>query len=203
MNRKFKALILSTLFPAMAFANDAGSWITAKLNINASKKIYLTTHLEHRTNNNFKDTDCYFARQTVGYKWLSWLKTDMAYEIKKDTKTVHNRGLFSATATLKQGAMSFSLRERYVYDYYVKDRKSKNVFRTKATTSYSIPNTCLSPYIATEVFIGDDWEKTRHYIGTKIDIDKLNSLNIYYMYYTKKDDNAHQHIIGVEYVLDL
>ena len=203
MRKLIKTLSFLFLLPCAVSADDAGSWISAKFNFNPTQNIYLSTLLEHRTENHFKSTDCYFARQYGGYKWCSWLKTDAAYEILKNSESVQNKGLFSATATLKQGNFSFSFRERYVYTYTVKDKSSDHVLRSKATVTYNIPETRFSPYVACEVYAWDGWQKTRHYIGTNIDIDKRNSLNIFYLYYTKANNAPQQHILGVYYVLDL
>ena len=115
-------LTAGLLFPITSHADEGCSWEGIKFTFNPSKKMYLSTLLEHRTNNNFQRTDCYFGRQYVGWKWTPWLKTDAAYEIQKDQESVYHRGMFSATATLKEGNFALSLRERYLYDYSV-DRK--------------------------------------------------------------------------------
>ena len=142
-------------------------------------------------------------REYLGYNWTSWLKTDVAYDFIKSPSTVHNRLLVSATATLKEGNFSFSLRERYLYDYKVAQRSGENVLRSKASINYHIKNTPLTPYVAIEMFTWDHWKKTRHYAGTHIKLDKHSTLDFFYMYYTMSDKNFQRHLLGLGYILKL
>ena len=196
-------LTAGLLFPITSHADEGCSWEGIKFTFNPSKKMYLSTLLEHRTNDNFQRTDCYFGRQYVGWKWTPWLKTDAAYEIQKDQESVYHRGMFSATATLKEGNFALSLRERYLYDYSVDRKDGDQVLRTKLTAQYHIPDTKISPYIATEVFVWEKWKKTRHCAGIHYDINDKNSLEFFYIYYTKAGTSPTQHVVGVYYNINL
>ena len=105
--------------------------------------------------------------------------------------------------TLKEGHFTFSLRERYVYDYKVAASKGENILRSKASISYNIPHTKISPYVAEEMFTWKHWMKTRHYIGTKLSLDKHSTLDFFYMYYTKQDKKFQQHLLGLGYILKI
>ena len=199
----FIFLLFAGVVKTYAEHDDFGIWSTFNLKYNFTPKIYGSTYLEFRSKQNTQRMDCFIARQYLGYNWTSWLKTDVAYDFIKSPSTVHNRLLVSATATLKEGNFSFSLRERYLYDYKVAQRSGENVLRSKASINYHIKNTPLTPYVAIEMFTWDHWKKTRHYAGTHIKLDKHSTLDFFYMYYTMSDKNFQRHLLGLGYILKL
>lgn len=206
MNKKLLLCILLlsvSTTQIRAKADDTGIWSSFNLKYNFSPKIYGSTYLEFRSKQNSQRMDCFIARQYLGYNWNSWFKTDIAYDFIKSPSTVHNRFLLSATATLKEGNFSFSLRERYLYDYKVASGKGENILRSKATISYHISGTNFSPYLAEEMFTWKHWMKTRHYIGIKLKVDKHSSFDFFYMYYAKQGQETQQHLLGLGYILKL
>ena len=183
--------------------DDLGVWSSFLTKYDFTSKIYGSTLLEFRSKENSQRMDCFISRQYLGYKWCSWLKTDVAYDFIVTPSTVHNRLLLSVTGTLKEGHFTFSLRERYVYDYKVAASKGENILRSKASISYNIPHTKISPYVAEEMFTWKHWMKTRHYIDTKLSMDKHSTLDFFYMYYTKQDKKFQQHLLGLGYILKI
>lgn len=204
-------LILICLFPwftnLKAEPDDFGIWSYFQIKYDFSKNIYGATHFEHRSKDNTQHLDCFIARQYLGYRWNNWLKTDIAYDFIKGRGNIHNRYLFSVTGTLNEGNFTASLRERYLFDYannYSEGESSSNsVLRSKATFSYHIPKTCISPYLAYEMFTWDKWNKTRNYAGAIIKLDKHSSLDLFYMYYTKTQKAHQDHLLGLSYILSL
>ncbi len=196
-------LLIIVVPETFAEADDFGIWSTVNVKYNFTKKIYGSTLFEFRSKENTQRMDCFISRQYLGYNWTSWLKSDVAYDFITTPSSVHNRFLFSVTGTLKEGNFSFSLRERYLYDYTVKSHSGENVLRSKASVHYHIPNTIFSPYMAIELFTWEHWKKTRHYAGTKIKLTDQSSLDIFYMYYTKRNKTFEQHLLGIGYILKI
>lgn len=199
------ALALAILSIGAAQAQDdsyLGSWTDIQVSNNFTDHWYGSFRAEYRSKDNLQSTDCWFLRPTLGYKFNSWLKFDVAYDYLQKPSSLNHRALFSLTGTLKQGGLSVSVRERYIYAYNQDAQSSSHVLRSQFKAQYQIPNSIFKPYLAVELFTWDRWEKTRHYAGTLINISNHHALDLFYMYYTF-DGKPAEHVIGVGYNITL
>lgn len=136
----------------------------------------------------------------------------------------NHRALLDLKAGYRYGNWDFRLRERYVYSYamtaevtardslgmYVKAEQpggSSHYLRTKPTISYDIPNTAFSPFVELELFNRLDQnfalQQLHLYVGTKIRINSVNSLKLFYVMQDKIQENAFIHTVGLEYIITL
>lgn len=160
-----------------------------------NSKWFSSIYFEH-DNYQYKRLECWYTRLTLGYKINSWLKTDVAYDFMQEPDYITHRGLYDLTATLKQGNLSVSFRERYIHSWSPAIGKHSNVLRSRLKAQYSIPNSRFSPYLAVEVFTWDVWKKTRHYVATTYEINDNFELEGYYLYYTFVGSPA-EHVLGI------
>lgn len=156
---------------------------------------FASVYFEH-DNYQYKRLECWYTRLTLGYKINSWLKTDVAYDFMQEPGYITHRGVYDIAATLKQGNLSVSVRERFIHSWSPGINKHSNVLRSRLKAQYSIPNSRFSPYLAMEVFTWDVWKKTRHYVGTIYEINKHIELECYYLYYTFASSPA-EHVLGI------
>lgn len=177
--------------------NDTyGGWEFIEVSYHFKKApLYASIYFEH-DNLEYKRLECWYTRTTFGVKILPWLKADIAYDfLYEPGGQLTHKALFNLSGTLTQGNLKVSLRERYVHDWLVDERKQDNVLRSQLKAQYAIPKSHFSPYLAIEMFTWDTWKKTRHYVGCTFDINRTFQLEGYYMYYTFKNAPA-EHVIG-------
>lgn len=176
--------------------NTFGGWEFFEISHSFKNSNWFTSlYLEH-DNYQYKRLECWYTRLTLGYKINSWLKTDVAYDFMQEPDYVTHRGVYDISATLKQGNLSISVRERFVHSWSPSISKHSNVLRSRLKVQYSIPNSRFSPYLAMEVFTWDVWKKTRHYVATTYEINEHFELEGYYLYYTFASTPA-EHVLGI------
>lgn len=134
------------------------------------------------------------------------------------------RHRFNVSLTGKVGwqRFTFSLRERWQYTYrpsqsvpkfdgddgsskadeYI-NGKGKNVLRSRLQVAYNIRKCAFNPYASCEwshSLSDGAFEKTRWTLGTEWKLSKRHSLDFYYLYQNKADDDeANGHVIGAGY----
>lgn len=157
---------------------------------------FTSVYFEH-DNIKYRTFDCWYLRTTIGYKFNSWLKADVAYDFMQEPDFITHRAVFDLTGTLRQGDLKVSVRERYIHTWSPAVGQQSNVLRSRLKAQYSIPDSRFKPYLAMEVFTwGDTWKKTRHYVATTYTINEHFELEGYYLYYTYAA-KAPQHILGI------
>lgn len=176
--------------------NTFGGWEFIELYHGFKDSNWFTSIYFEHDNYQYRRLECWYTRFTVGYKINSWLKTDVAYDFMMEPDYITHRGVYDITATLKQGNLSVSLRERYIHSWSPSIGKHSDVLRSRLKAQYSIPDSRFSPYLAIEVFTWDVWKKTRHYVATTFEINDHFELEGYYLYYTFKGAPA-EHVIGI------
>ena len=176
--------------------NTFGGWEFIELYHGFKDSNWFTSIYFEHDNYQYRRLECWYTRLTVGYKINSWLKTDVAYDFMMEPDYITHRGVYDITATLKQGNLSVSLRERYIHSWSPSIGKHSDVLRSRLTAQYSIPDSRFSPYLAIAVFTWDVWKKTRHYVATTFEINDHFELEGYYLYYTFKGAPA-EHVIGI------
>ncbi|MDO4755216.1 MAG: DUF2490 domain-containing protein [Parabacteroides sp.] len=138
-----------------------------------------------------------------------------------------HRAFFAVTGSYQWERFTFSLRERYQYTYrteqYVAklnddgitpkedewvEAKGKHILRSRLEVEYHIKKTKFTPYAFYEVYNsfsdGFSVDKSRYTIGAKYKFNKKHSVQLYYRYIDKTDDDeAAGHIIGIGYKFKL
>lgn len=206
MTRRIKYLLVAMsalLFPLCLQAQEAqedntfGGWEFLEVYHDFGKSpVFASIYFEH-DNFQYKRLDNWYIRTTAGVKILPWLKADVAYDFLKEPSSYSHRALFNITATLKQGNLKASVRERYIHSWTPPKGTQSDVLRSQLKVQYGIPNSGFTPYVAVEVFTwGTQWKKTRHYVGCSYDFSKAVQLEAYYIYYTFNNRPA-QHVLGI------
>jgi len=123
MTRRIKYLLVAMsalLFPLCLQAQEAqedntfGGWEFLEVYHDFGKSpVFASVYFEH-DNFQYKRLDNWYIRTTAGVKILPWLKADVAYDFLKEPSSYSHRALFNITATLKQGNLKASIRERYI-----------------------------------------------------------------------------------------
>lgn len=85
-----------------------------------------------------------------------------------------------------------------------KDAKTSNVFRSRFSIDYDIPNFKVNPYCSVELFnnLNKNFalNKTRYIIGGEYTYKKVHSFKLYYQYQDQKsDDDPNSSVIGFNY----
>jgi hypothetical protein len=176
--------------------NTFGGWEFFEVYHNFKNSNWFTSIYFEHDNYQYQRLECWYTRLTLGYKINSLLKTDVAYDFMQEPDYVTDRGVYDITATLKQGNLSISLRERYIHSWSPEVGKHSDVLRSRLKAQYSIPNSRFSPYLAVEVFTWDIWKKTRHYVATTYEINDNFEVEGYYLYYTFAGAPA-EHVLGI------
>jgi len=181
--------------------NTFGGWEFLEVNHDFGKSPFFATFYFEHDNYQYKRLECWYTRTTLGVKILPWLKFDVAYDFMREPSWITHRAVADLTASLKEGGLKVSIRERYIHDWTPETGGSGNVLRSRLKVQYAIPNTKLSPYLAAEVFTwGDQWKKTRHYVACDYRLSKVVELETYYLYYAFNGVPA-EHVLGIGFNL--
>ena len=183
MTRRIKYLLVAMsalLFPLCLQAQEAqedntfGGWEFLEVYHDFGKSpVFASVYFEH-DNFQYKRLDNWYIRTNRRRFWK-----------------------FNITATLKQGNLKASIRERYIHSWTPPKGTQSDVLRSQLKVQYGIPNSGFTPYVAVEVFTwGTQWKKTRHYVGCSYDFSKAVQLEAYYIYYTFNNRPA-QHVLGI------
>lgn len=126
----------------------------------------------------------------------------------------------SITGSIEWNRFKFSLRERWQYTYrpqqyvekYDKDdgtrkndelvkAKAEHMVRSRLQIEYDIAKCDFTPYVSCELYHNSyGIDKTRWTAGTEYKINKKHSVEAYYRYQDKADDDeSNGHVIGVGY----
>ena len=138
-----------------------------------------------------------------------------------------HRAFFAVTGSCRWNRLTFSLRERYQYTYrteqYVPkfdddgvtpkddeliESKSKHILRSRLEVEYNIKKSNFTPFASYELYnsLADGFavDKSRYTVGTDYKFDKKHSVNLFYRYIDKADDDeASGHVIGIGYKFKL
>ena len=139
----------------------------------------------------------------------------------------HSRRLLAdVSGKMSYERWTLAQRERYVYgrtserklDAYdgqglycqiVQPAAGSMLLRSLTTLSYKPADSCLSPYVAAELFNslqrGDGMvlQQCHIFAGTGIKLDAVNTLKLYYVCQVKQPSGKHLHTLAVDYVITL
>lgn len=90
------------------------------------------------------------------------------------------------------------------WEDYSRDGNAKNLLRSRLTVSYEKKKALLSPYFSVESFNGWSIEKMRYVVGTELDLDKHQGLQIFYRHEHMSNTNSgeynpHMNYVGIGY----
>lgn len=198
MRRALMVALLSLLAVLSLRADDFGTWHFVQATKSLGQRgAYVGFRAEYRDCNNLTATDRWFLRPFVGYRFTPWLKGELIYDfMRKGTDTQIHQGIVGLIATLREGPLSVTVRERYQYLYNATAGTSRNYIRSYLKTAYAVPDSRLTPYLAVELFTWESWKLSRHFAGTAIRLSPNCSLDAFYMYHTFVSQEP-RHVLGL------
>ena len=194
---------LTVLIMLFSFSPDAGAqetpdncfggWIFTKVSRNFENGIYAGAFVQHQ-NFRFSRLECNYARISAGYKILPWLKAGVNYvPVYEPGDVWKHYAELDVVATFKAGDFKISLRERCRHGF----TNGKNELRSNLKVTYSIPDSKFGVYVGPEVFTwGNEWKKSRHYLGGTYDISPWMQFEAFYMYYAFNGSPA-ENVLGL------
>ena len=129
------------LWTTVAFDKSFGKW-----------SVGLMSEYRHKIHEGASKTDQYFARPRVAYKALPWLTLRYQMDFASTSSGFNLRFIPEVTASHKVGDFSFTLRQRFMTTWKVKQGTNSTVLRSRAKVDYSIPQTPLSVHFAVEPY---------------------------------------------------
>ena len=201
------AFLLFSLNGSAQSTSDFGTWSSVQV-VKSFGAPYAMARLEHRSYDNVRGTECWFAMAGGGYNFNSWLKGDLSYEywnIPSAGDMVQHKAVLSFTETLKREGLAVALREKYELAYNPDAESFSNTLRTRLRGQYKAPDSILTPYLMYEFFSSFDtgkWVRSLHYAGTEISLGSGHSLDFFYMYHLFNDKGGLTgacHLLGVGY----
>ena len=200
------AFLLFSLSGNAQSVSDFGTWSSIQL-VKSFGAPYAMARLEHRSYDNVRGTECWFAMAGGGYNFNSWLKGDLSYEywsIPSAGDMVQHKAVLSLTETLKREGLAIALREKYELAYNPDADSFSNTLRTRFRGQYKAPESIFTPYLMYEFFSSFDtgkWVRSLHYAGTEISLGHGHSLDFFYMYhlYDRGGQTYACHLLGAGY----
>lgn len=184
--------------PCTLRAGDAGSWVNLQLN-KGWQSSYAFLRLEHRSNQQFSNTEATFMAAGAGYKISPWLKADLSYEhwsINPET-TLH-KAVLTSTGTLQRDGLAVSVREKLEYAINPANSATSFTLRTRLRAQYSIPETNVTPYAMAELFNWKAWVRSLYYAGAEFKFGSHSMVDIYYLYHLPNGSQP-VHVLGLGY----
>lgn len=202
MKKLFVAIFILLAGCCASAQSDAGSWINFQLN----KKLgnaYGFARIEHRSNEDFSNTECYFAVLGGGYNLTKWLKADANYEYWHINGVGdRHKAVVTANGTLKRSELSVTLREKLELSFNPDNGSCAPTLRSRLRAQYAIPNCGVRPYAMAEVFTWDNWQRSLNYIGAEVTLCKSMFADIYYLYHLPAG-GCPVHVFGLGLYLNL
>lgn len=184
-------------------------------NVSGTERVALGLGFDYKLSQYFKAGAQYkFLYRHVGER------TTSKGNLVEDYWQPRQRFSVSFTGQYKWNKFKFSLRERYQLTHnkamsvakYDGDTgkqkddeeieaKTKNVLRSRLKVDYSISKR-ITPYVSAELYNnldGFSYDKSRFTIGSEFKINKHNTIEAYYRYIDRSDNDESSNVIGVGY----
>ncbi|MBQ9399947.1 MAG: DUF2490 domain-containing protein [Bacteroidales bacterium] len=199
-------LAISAAQASAQTSSDLGTWSSIQL-VKSFGAPYAMARLEHRSFDNVRGTECWFAMAGGGYNFNNWLKGDLSYEywrIPSAGDMVQHKAVLSLTETFKREGLALALREKYELAYNPGADSFSHTLRTRLRGQYKAQDSIFTPYLMYEFFSNisnGNWVRSLHYAGTEISLGGGHSLDFFYMYhlYDKGGLTAACHVLGAGY----
>lgn len=170
-----------------------------------------------------------WLKMSVGYTYIHKhieSRVTKKGNIVSDYWQPRHRASFTLTGSYSWNHFTFSLRERYQYTYRTEqvvpkwdgddgsakedeliEASHKHVLRSRLKVEYDIRKSGFTPFASCEVYnslSGFTYEKTRWTVGSDYKFNKRHSINMFYRYIDRSDDDdTNGHVIGVGYSFKL
>jgi hypothetical protein len=201
-------------------------WATFTLQHPVSKKITLVLDQEFRLRENYQRINLFYTNFGIDYKFNKFLKISPTYRTiqkKRLDGSYSFRHRLMLDVTLKRKINRFALSERIRYQIEVQDfytsRKGKlaeQFLRFKTDLKYSISER-ITPYISCELryqirsprgdgpVYDNGFHRIRNVVGCEYQINKKNSVNLYYLFQTEFNISTPEsiYILGIAYSLTI
>lgn len=219
-------LLLLVLPCSAQQSNDAGMWATLSIQHALSKKVNFVIDQEFRLKENYQRINLFYTNIGVDYKMNKFIKISPTYRAiqkKRLEGTYSYRHRLMLDVTVKKKFNKFTLSERVRYQAEVQDlytsKKGKlyeQFLRFKTDLKYSATEK-ITPYFSCELRYqihaprGDGprydngFHRIRNALGLEYELNKKNSMNIYYLYQTEFNISTPEsiYILGIGYTLTI
>ena len=205
---------------------DAGMWTTFSIQHPLNKKINLVIDEEFRLRENYQRINLFYTNVGIDYKLNKFLKISPTYRIIQKKKldgnySYRHRLMIDVTAKKKIKKITLSERVRYqieVQDFYTSKKGTlpEHYLRLKTDVKYDIGNR-ITPYYSIEFryqiknprgdgpLFDNGFHRVRNVLGAEYEINKKNSVNLYYLFQTEFNISTPEsiYILGIGYSLTI
>lgn len=205
---------------------DAGMWATLSLQHALNKKINLVIDEEFRIKENYQRINLFYTNVGVDYKVNKFLKISPTYRAIQKKRldgnySYRHRLMLDVTVKKKIKKITLSERVRYqieVQDFYTskKGKFPEQYLRLKTDVKYDIGKK-ITPYYSIEFryqirnprgdgpVYDNGFHRVRNVLGAEYEINKKNSINLYYLFQTEFDISTPEsiYILGIGYSLTI
>jgi hypothetical protein len=221
-----KAFILFFFTSNAQRSNDAGMWSTLTIQHKLTKKLNLVIDQEFRLRENYQRVNLFYTNIGIDYRFNKFLKISPTYRAIQKRRlegTYSHRHRLMLDVTLKKKFKKFTLSERIRYQAEVQDfytsRKGKlaeQFLRFKTDVKYAATDK-ITPYYSIEFryqihaprgdgpLYDNGFRRVRNVLGIEYEINKKNSVNLYYLYQTEFTISTPESIfiLGLGYTLTI
>lgn len=207
-------------------SKDAGLWTTFTIQHPFTKKLSLVIDQEFRLRENYQRINLFYTNFGVDYKFNKSIKISPTYRTiqkKRLDGSYSYRHRLMLDVNLKKKLKKFTLAERVRYQIEVQDfytsRKGKlaeQFLRFKTDLKYSLSDR-ITPYFSCELryqirsprgdgpLYDDAFHRIRNVLGFEYQINKKNSVNLYYLIQSEFDISTPEsiYILGIAYSLTI
>jgi hypothetical protein len=223
----FLFLFLIYVLPSYGqVSNDAGMWNTFTIQHAFTKKLNLVIDQEFRLKENYQRINLFYTNIGVDYKFNKFIKISPTYRTiqkKRLEGTYSFRHRLMLDVTLKKKLKKFTISERFRYQAEVQDfntskkgKLAEQFLRFKTDLKYGITNK-ITPYISCELryqihaprgdgpLYDNGFHRVRNVLGVEYELNKKNSVNVYYLYQTEYFISTPEtiFILGIAYTLTI
>lgn len=205
---------------------DAGMWATVSIQYALNKKINLVVDEELRLKENYQRINLFYTNVGFDYKINKFLKISPTYRAIQKKRldgnySYRHRLMFDITVKKKIKKITLSERVRYqieVQDYYTskKGKIPEQYLRLKTDIKYDL-NKKITPYYSIEFryqirnprgdgpVYDNGFHRVRNVLGVEYEINKKNSINLYYLFQTEFNISTPEsiYILGIGYTLTI
>lgn len=229
---RFFLIILSIYFLSVfspiygQLRQDAGMWATLSIQHAINKKINLVIDEEFRLKENYQRINLFYTNIGIDYKVNKFLKISPTYRTIQKKKldgnySYRHRLMLDVTVKKKLKKITLSERVRYqieVQDFYTskKGKFPEQYLRLKTDIKYDIGKK-ITPYFSCEFryqirnprgdgpVYDNGFHRVRNVLGAEYEINKKNSINLYYLYQTEFNISTPEsiYILGIGYSLTI
>ena len=223
----FSVGLLLLMLPCSAQQNnDAGMWATLSIQHPLSKKINFVIDQELRLKENYQRINLFYTNVGIDYKLNKFIKISPTYRAiqkKRLEGTYSYRHRLMLDVTVKKKLKKFTLSERVRYQAEVQDfntskkgKLTEQFLRFKTDLKFTSTEK-ITPYVSCELRYqihaprGDgprydnSFHRIRNVLGIEYELNKKNSVNVYYLYQTEFNISTPEsiYILGIAYTLTL